>query len=99
MTGAMAVFREQPDALLVDVLVAPRASKNRLGPIHGDRLKVSVTAPPVDGAANKAIVVLFAGALSIPKRDVDVVAGTSSRRKTVRLRGCTRRQLEEAIES
>ena len=99
MTGLMALFREQQDGLLVDVLVAPRASRNRLGPIHGDRVKVAVTAPPVDGAANKAVVGLFAGALSIPKRDVDVVAGMSSRRKTVRLRGCTRKQLEAVIQS
>jgi uncharacterized protein (TIGR00251 family) len=97
MSETMSVFTEQPDALLVDVLVAPRASKNRIGPIHGDRLKLAVTAPPVDGAANKAIVGLLAGALSIPKRDVEVVSGQSSRRKTVRLRGCTRRQLEAVI--
>jgi len=93
----MALFREQPGALLVDILVAPRSSKNRLGPIHGDRLKVAVTAPPVDGAANSAVVELFARSLAIGRRDVDVVAGASSRRKTVRLRGCTRQRLEAAI--
>ena len=90
-------LREDEQGLVVDVLVQPRAGRPRIGPIHGDRLKVAVTAPPVDGAANEAVVELFARALGVPRRDVEVVSGLSSRRKSVRLRGVTRTALEAIL--
>jgi uncharacterized protein (TIGR00251 family) len=74
-------------ALLVDVLVQPRASRRGLGPVVGDRLKVAVAAPPVDGAANAAVIEAFAAALRIPKSAVTIVRGEAARRKTVRLAG------------
>lgn len=70
-----------------DVLVQPRASRARIGPAHGDRIKVAVTAPPVDGAANQAVIDLFARALGVPRRDVAITAGHGSRRKTVAITG------------
>lgn len=73
--------------MLLDILVQPRASKPRLGPMHDGRLKVAVTAPPVDGEANAAVIELLAKAFGVPKRAVEVVAGASSRRKTVRIEG------------
>lgn len=90
-------IREQGGALLVDVLVQPRASRARIGPLHGDRVKVSVTAPPVGGAANAAVVELFARALKVKKSDVAIVGGQSSRRKTVRIAGAGRRALEALL--
>ncbi len=51
---------ESADAITFDVQVVPRASKERLGPVLGDRLKIQLTAPPVDGAANEALVTLLA---------------------------------------
>jgi uncharacterized protein (TIGR00251 family) len=86
--------REESGDTLVDILVQPRASRARVGPVHGDRVKVAVTAPPVDGAANAAVVKLFAGALKLPKSAVEVTSGHSSRRKTVRLRGVARGTVE-----
>lgn len=53
----------------------------------GPALKVRVTAPPADGAANTAVVALLAKSLRIPKRDVEIVAGATSRRKRVRIHG------------
>ncbi|HET9988456.1 MAG TPA: DUF167 domain-containing protein [Kofleriaceae bacterium] len=71
--------------IALDVLVQPRASRAKLGPIHDGRLKIAVTAPPVDGEANAAVIELLAKALGIARSSVEVIAGESSRRKTVKL--------------
>ena len=91
-------MREDSTGVLVDILVVPRASRARLGPVRGDRVKVAVTAPPVDGAANHAVIALFAKRLKCPRRDVTVVNGHSSRRKTVRIAGVTPAAIAEVIE-
>ena len=88
------VVREEAGGVLVDVLVQPRASKVRLGPVRQDRLVVAVTAPPVDGEANRAVVEALARALGVPRTSVEVVRGDTSRRKTVRVRGATRAAVE-----
>lgn len=90
-------FDERTGALTVDVLVAPRAARPRLGPLHGDRVKVAVTAPPVDGEANAALVELLARALGVPRAAVEVIAGHGSRRKTVRIAGVRRDALEALL--
>jgi len=74
-------------AVIFDVLVQPRASRAKIGPVHDGRLKIAVTAPPVDGEANAAVVEVLAKALGVPRRQVEVIAGMSSRRKTVRIEG------------
>ena len=80
-----------------DVLVQPRASRARLGPVHGDRIKIAVTSPPGDGEANAAVIALVAKALGVPRGAVEVIAGASSRRKTLQVHGATRARLEEAL--
>jgi uncharacterized protein (TIGR00251 family) len=80
-----------------DVLVQPRASRARIGPRVDGRIKIAVTAPPVDGEANQAVIELVAGALGIAKRDVMVIAGTTSRRKTLRVTGVTADRLEKLL--
>ncbi len=79
--------RATGDGIAFDVLVSPRASRARLGPVHGERIKVAVTSPPVDGEANAAVIELVARALGVARGAVEITAGTASRRKTVRVRG------------
>lgn len=85
------------NAITFDVLVQPRASRSKLGPRHDGRIKISVTSPPVDGEANAAVIELIAKALGVAKRDVEVIAGSTSRRKTIRVTGATAEQLEAAL--
>jgi hypothetical protein len=92
------VVTEQNGAITFDVQVVPRASRDRLGPVHGDRLKISLTAPPVDGAANDALVQLVAKLLGRPRGDVAIVRGQTGRKKTVRVAGSTRDALLSRIE-
>jgi uncharacterized protein (TIGR00251 family) len=80
---------ERDGALTVDVLVQPRAARPGVGPVVGDRLRVAVSAPPVDGKANEAVVAVLAEALGVPRGAVEIVRGESGRRKTVRIRGAT----------
>ena len=81
-------------AVTFDVLVQPRASREKIGPRHDGRIKIAVTAPPVDGEANAAVIEAVAKALGIAKSAVEVVAGASSRRKTLRVSGVTAAQVE-----
>lgn len=82
----------------VDILVQPRASRSRIGPLHGDRLKVAVTAPPVEGAANQAVIALFARRLRLPRRAIEVIAGAGSRRKTIAIAGASAEAIERLID-
>lgn len=86
-----------PGGVRIPILVQPKSSRNRFGPIHGDRIKVAITSPPVDGAANKAVVDLLAKVLGVARRDVCITAGHTSRRKTVEVLGITVTSVAEAI--
>jgi uncharacterized protein len=71
------------------VYVQPRASRSEVVGMHGTALKVRLHAPPVDGAANEALVRLLAESLGIPRRAVRIVAGAAARAKTVEMDGTT----------
>lgn len=75
----------QEDAVIIDVLVSPRASKTRIVAVHDARLKIQLAAPPVDGKANDLLVRFLADTLDVSKAQIEIVGGQSGRRKTVRL--------------
>jgi uncharacterized protein len=81
------VVHEESGVVRFAVRVSPRASREAFAGVHDGALKVSLTAPPVEGAANAALVALFAKALGVPKRAVRIVAGESSRTKRVEVEG------------
>jgi uncharacterized protein (TIGR00251 family) len=89
--------RELDGALVVDVLVQPRASRAGVGPVVGDRLRVSVTAPPVDGKANAAVIETVAEAFGVRRADVAIIRGETGRRKTVRIAGATLAALAKLV--
>jgi hypothetical protein len=65
------------------VHLQPRASKNEIAGLHGGSLKVRVTAPPVEGLANEALIDFLSQSLDIPRRNVCIVSGFSSRDKVI----------------
>lgn len=91
-------IREADGALWLEVKVVPRASRDRLGPLLGDRLKVQLAAPPVDGEANEALRALLARALGVPRSAVEIVRGQTARAKTVRIEGGRRADLERLLD-
>src|SRR6185295_13441884 len=80
-------IRELPDGVSLAIKVQPRASKNGIGAVTGDELKIRVTAPPVDSAANEALLHLLAELLQCPRGAVQLIRGQTSRHKTVMVRG------------
>ena len=77
------------DGVYLSVRLQPRASRNEIGEAVGDELKIRVTAPPVDSAANEALVRLLAKVLDCPRSSVQLVRGQTSRHKLVFLQGTT----------
>ena len=71
----------------IAVRVQPRASRSEVAGLHGEQLRIRLAAPPVDGAANEALVRFLAGLLDIPARAVTLAAGHASRSKVVRAEG------------
>ena len=80
-------------ATRIDLRVTPRASKNMIDGVREGRLVVKVTAPPVDAAANEAVVALLAKSLDLPKRQIAIVLGATGRSKTVEVSGLTEADL------
>lgn len=86
MTGP-AWAEETPDGVRLRIRLAPRASRNAVLGEHGGALKIALTAPPVEGKANKALVAFLSKQLGVPKGAIEIVSGELSRDKVVAVRG------------
>ena len=82
-------LRETAAGTLLSVKLQPRASANEICAPLGDELKIKVTAPPVDAAANQALIELLAETLSCSRGKVELIRGQTSRHKTILLHGFT----------
>ncbi len=80
-------IRPQRGGCLLLVRVIPRASREAIAGLENGALKVRLTAPPVEGAANAALIKLLAGALKLPKGRLSIVSGQRSRHKRVAVEG------------
>lgn len=88
-------FTENEEAITFTVRVGPRASKNEIvGELEGS-LKIRISAPPVDGAANEEVVKVLAKAFGVAKSNVTIVSGETSKTKRVRVIGATLEQLRQ----
>ncbi|MBI3188613.1 MAG: YggU family protein [Gammaproteobacteria bacterium] len=81
----MKYFQWQDGDLLLNIKVQPRASKDELAEILGDSLKVRITAPPVDGAANKHLIAFLAKIFKVSKSQVTLISGETGREKRLRV--------------
>jgi len=79
--------RAVADGITVKVKVQPRSSRNGLVGFVGDSLKLALTSPPVDGAANEACIRFFANFCGVPKNQVEIISGQKSREKVIRILG------------
>lgn len=82
----MTFIQEDIRGIILKVFIQPRSSSNMIAGQHGDALKIKLTAPPVDGAANKMCIQYLAKYLKIPKSSIDIISGHSSRTKRLLLR-------------
>lgn len=90
-------WQQDGETLLLRVFVQPRASRNQFCGIHEGELKLRLTSPPVDGAANECCREFLAKQLKVPKSAVSLIAGDSSRHKRLRISGATTQQIEQLI--
>jgi uncharacterized protein (TIGR00251 family) len=84
-------------AFLLQVYVQPRASRAKIIGMHDKALKVAITAPPVDGEANAAVIDLFSDLLKIPKRQLTLTSGHKGRRKAISITGISLEKLLEVL--
>ena len=96
-TSKLAV-RDTPAGATFAVRVHPRAKKDAITGVHGDALKLSLTAPPVEGKANDACIAFLAELLKVPRSSVTIAAGASSRNKVVRVAGLTADAVRQRLE-
>ena len=82
------------------VRVQPRASKNGISRLEDGTFKIRLTAPPVDGAANEALIAFLSATVSVSRSSVEIISGQSARQKIIRISnvsdGDVQRVLNEA---
>ena len=78
-------------------IIQPRSSKNEVTGIFHNALKIRLTAPPVDGAANKACIRFFSKLLGVSPSEISIIQGFSSRNKTIEIIGLTEKQFREIL--
>ncbi len=90
-------IREVTEGIELALHVQPRAKQNEISGTHGGALKVRLTAPPVDDAANKSLVEYFAALLGLPKSGIRITGGLRSRDKTILIRGISLAQVRSCL--
>lgn len=79
-------IKPHSEGIVLKIYVRPRSSKNMLAGRHGDALKIKLTAPPVEGAANKMCLSFLARRLGLPASSLQIVSGHTGRMKLVLVR-------------
>ncbi len=85
MAAAHHWYRWDGADLVIEALIQPRAAQDAFGPVLGERLKIRLTAPPVDGKANDHLMAFLAALFRVPRRAVTIETGATGRRKRIRI--------------
>lgn len=96
MTSPIAL-RDTPDGCILPVRVHPGARRNDITGVHDGALKISLTTPPTDGRANDALVAFIAERLRIPRSQVTLLTGATSRSKTLRIAAKSAANIQAAL--
>ncbi|MCF8010603.1 MAG: DUF167 domain-containing protein [Clostridiales bacterium] len=91
-------IQEDENGVSFKVKVQPRSSKNKIAGLLGDALKLRITAPPVEGEANKACLEYLAKTFKVPKKQVELVSGQSSQNKLIKVYGISKDKLLKILE-
>lgn len=93
----MIPIQESANGVSFAVKVHPRARKNAITGTVGDALKLALTAPPVEGKANQAVIDFFADLFEIPRSSVTITSGETSRNKVIRISGLSAQRVRERL--
>lgn len=86
-----------PGGVRLLLTVQPRASKNEVVGLHDNRLKIRLAAPPVDGAANEALILFLAREMGVSRTAVRIRGGEAGRRKTVLVQGVSLEKAKQVL--
>jgi uncharacterized protein (TIGR00251 family) len=84
-------------SVVLRLYVQPRSSKNELAGLHDGALKLRLTTPPVDGKANKAVLVFLARLLGVPKSSLSLISGQKNRCKQICVQGMDEKEIAEKL--
>ncbi|HSM88349.1 MAG TPA: DUF167 domain-containing protein [Candidatus Limnocylindrales bacterium] len=93
----MIPVQESVKGVTFAVKVHPRARKNQITGVVGDALKLALTAPPVEGKANQAVIDFFADLFAIARSSVTIASGETARNKVIRVIGISAQQVRERL--
>ena len=82
----MSYYHWDGEDLILDCHLQPKASRDEFAGLHGERIKIRLTAPPVDGKANAQLLAFLAAAFAVGKSQVSLESGQQSRQKRVRIK-------------
>src|SRR5574342_856982 len=85
------------ESITLSIRIQPRASKNEITQMENGKIKIRLTAPPVDGAANEALIRFLAEMLLVTRSQVEIVSGHTSREKMVRISGVAKANEERLL--
>lgn len=98
MSALSDLLTPTPVGVRIPVQAQPRAGRNRVVGVHGDAIKIQIASPPVDGAANDAIVRYVAKVLDVPRGSITLVQGERSRHKIIEVSGMGVAEVAERLE-
>jgi uncharacterized protein (TIGR00251 family) len=93
----MVSVHDSPGGVTLSVKIHPRAKKDAITGTLGGVVKVSLTAPPIDGKANDACIEFFARLLQVPRSSVTIASGQTSRAKLIRVSGLSAEEVRRRI--
>ncbi len=93
----MIIAEDREGDLILNVLIQPRSSKAEIVGLHGETLKIKLTSPPVEGAANEQCRSLLSKVLKVPKKNIEIVSGLKSRTKKLKIKNISRSDAEKAL--
>ena len=91
-------MKDAPPKTTIDVKVLPRSSKDEIVGEKDGVYKIKLTAPAIEGKANKALLKLLAKKLGLPKREIRIISGERSRMKSIRINRLTLEQVKKLIQ-
>ena len=93
----MVTIKNSAAGVTLAVKVQPRARKNAITGVVGDAIKLALTAPPIEGRANEAVIEFFADLFEIPRASVTIASGATSRTKVLRIAGVTEKAVQDRL--
>ena len=97
MNEGVEFVRDVADGCTVSVRVQPGAKRDAVLGLHGGAVKIALSAPPVDGRANEALIAFVAGRVGLPRARVSLVSGMSNRSKVLRVTGKSAAEVKAAL--